>query len=73
MMSMPLQIKHRRTADIPESIDMPRKLSEKVDDLVGAGREGVPQDERREKDRGEFLEKGGGFDVEEFAEFRVYL
>jgi hypothetical protein len=29
---------------------MPRKLSEKVDNLVGAGRERVPEDERREKD-----------------------
>ncbi len=70
---MPLEVKHGKTTNITQSIDMHRKLSEEVDDGEGGGRERVDEDEGCEEDGGELLEEEDEFHGEEEGEGGVHL
>ena len=69
---MSLEIKHGKAADVPEPVDVDRKLAEKVDDGRRARGQREPQDERRQHYAGELRRERDGFHREELAKLLVY-
>ena len=53
--AVPLEVEHRKRADIPKPIDVHRELSEEVDDRGRTRRERVPEHERGQDDGQELL------------------
>ena len=51
---MSLEVKHSKTAHIPEPINVDGELAEKVNDRGCAQRQSEPQNERCQYDAGEF-------------------
>jgi hypothetical protein len=57
ILSIPMHphIKHSKTADKSNRLELDREVSEKIDNVFCAAREGKVEDERREKDAEHFL------------------
>ena len=69
---MSLEVKHGKTAHVPESIDVNGKLAEKVDDRRRAQRQGKPQNEWCQHDAGELRHERDRLHREQLPKLGVY-
>ena len=71
--AMSLEVELCEATDVAPSVDMYRKLTEKVDDSWCAGRKREPKHERREDDGCNFLGKDQNLHCEQLSELLVDL
>lgn len=71
--AMPLEIEHRKTTDVPDTVDVDCKLPEKVDDGRGAPWKRVPEDNGGKDHREDLAKENGDLHREELAEIVVDL
>ncbi len=69
---MSLEVKHGKTAHVPEPIDVDGKLAEKVDDRGCARRQREPENERCQHDAGELRHERGHLHREQLAKLGVH-
>ncbi len=67
-----LEIKHRKAADVPEPIDVDSKFTEKVDDSRRAWGQRKPKYEGRQHDAGKLCCESDRLHREKFAKLRVH-
>ncbi len=69
---MSLEVKHGKTAYVPESIDVDGKLAEKVDDSGCTQRQREPENEWRQHDAGELRHERDRLHLEKLAKLGVH-
>ena len=69
---MSLEVKHGKAADIPEPVNVDRKLAEKVDDSWRARGQREPKNERRQDDTSKLRREGDRLHREKLAELCVH-
>jgi hypothetical protein len=72
-LSLPLKVEDGERTDIPDPIDMHRKLSEKVHDGGRRAGQGEDEDEGCQQNRDEFLQKVRQLHLEQLGEFGMNL
>jgi hypothetical protein len=70
--AMSLEVKHGKTAHVPEPVDVNGKLAEKVDDRRCARRQSEPENEWCQHDAGELRHERDHLHLEQFAKLGVY-